>query len=479
MDSSINLSAGRGVSYNCTPRRPCRICGKPDYCDYIEFPNGDILNYCHRESGAVGDVKAFSGGLYVLKRIKDMGDYGEFYVWESQEQYEKNREEYRRAMGNTRQYRPKGGTASPLPVNKQKVYKGVVDPLPPKELDKYYRTLFNMLVLETKHRRVLENEWGKVPGLTDRILNTYPVKSLPPYDYVRYSTEEKFDNRKSRKRIIAELVEALGEPRGVRGFYKKENGAWELACKGGILYPEIDASGYICGLRYADDYADVKADDGIYEYGIFEKEQPAGWFFTPSGGERYRVWTFGSKANKITLDAKGYPDVPGKKIEGKYKAVSSERLQRVAETDIEVIWQNRYLEGCRHVTRPSLYTKDGDNCKAVFVTEGEKKAMVSNMLLGSPTISVPGVGSIKTLFNSEDGSGILKQLRERGMSMIVICLDADKATNALVLRAEEAGVREALKAGYRIAVGEWNGLWGKGLDDTLLSGVKPKIYPVQ
>ena len=469
------MATGGGVSHNCNSHNPCPICGKPDFCNWVEWPGGDKRFDCKRTPAAHGDIQTFSGGLYIMTGVSKEN----FYQWQPLEQYERFMESRKAEWKKTRQT----GTALPEPVNKQAVKKGVNEPLPPEKLDQFYRTFLDMLVLEEKHEKVLKSEWGLVPGLADRIFDTYPVRSLPPYDVVRYKSEERFDNRKSRKRIMAELVETLGEPRGVRGFYKKQSGAWEIACKGGILYPEIDQNGYICGLRYADDYAKctVETQDGkiVYEYGVLEDDAPAGWFKTDPDGTVERVWTFGSDENKVSLDKKGYPDVPGKKVNGKYKAISSERMVKTDETDTEVIYTNKYDEGTRHVTRPALFTKAGDNCKMVFVTEGEKKAIVANMLLNAPCISIPGVGSIGSLFNQKEGREILEALKERGMGLVVICLDADKGTNAMVLKAEETGVKEAIQAGYKIAVGEWNENFGKGLDDILLTGVKPKIYPVQ
>ena len=464
-----------GTSHNCKPDHPCPVCGKPDYCNWVEFPGGDLLYYCKRVPGTIGDTAAFSGGIYKLKKITPE----DFYVWEPLEQYERNLEAWKKAQGiDGKGYRKKKVTVSAEPVTKAVKEEGVVEPLPPQELDIRYRTLLDMLVLEDKHRDVLEAEWGKVPGLTERILSRYPVRSLPPYDGIRFSSEERLRN-KSRKRIFGELVESFGDMKGVRGFYRKENGNWELACKGGILYPELDADGYIVGLRYADDYPKVSGSlnghGGTFTYGR-EGDGPAGWYFADAEtGAKTLVWTYGAEDNLIELNAKGYP--PGK-VDGKYKAVSSYRVKKVSEDANSVIYRNAYSEGTRHVTRPSLYTLEGDKAGVFYVTEGEKKAIVANTILGAPVASIPGVGSIKTLFEPE-GLKILDSLKKKGMKVIVIVLDADKNENQMVLKAEEKGVRQALANGFNIAIGEWNPLWGKGFDDTLLAGVKPKIYPVR
>ena len=460
-----------GISHNCKPNHPCPICGKPDYCNWVEFPNGDVRYDCHRMEGAVGDIKAFAGGLYYLQKISPNG----FFGWEPLEQHERFEAERQK---NKKAYSKNRATA-PAESGERKEIKetGVVEPLPPEELDERYRALFKLLVLEDKHYNVLNAEWGKVPGLTDRILSRYPVKSLPPYDYVRFSSEEKLRN-KSRKRIIGSLVETFGDMKGVRGFYQKESGNWEIACKGGILYPELDENGYIVGLRYADDYPTVSGEldgrAGNFTYGR-DGDSPAGWYFTDSNGSKELVWTYGAPDNRIGLNLKGYPEG---KVNGKYKAVSSYRMVKVSEDETSVTYANSYSSGTRHVTRPSLYTCDGDNCGMFYVTEGEKKAIVANTILNAPVASIPGVGSIGALFEPV-GQKIIESLKAKGMKILVIVLDADKNENMLVLKAQEKGVKQALANGLNIAIGEWNPLWGKGFDDTLISGVKPKIYPVR
>ena len=80
---------GNGSTELVSGGRPCPICGKPDWCRHVFFPNGDRLQYCKRVSGTKGEtVQAMLGGIYRCSRVTE----GEFTVWEPVEQYEKNRE---------------------------------------------------------------------------------------------------------------------------------------------------------------------------------------------------------------------------------------------------------------------------------------------------------------------------------------------------------------------------------------------------
>ncbi len=470
-----------GISHNCKIGRPCKICGKPDYCNWVEFSSGDTLEYCHRVSGEKGDtVQGKLGGLFRCKRVTQDG----FYVWEPIEQYERNLKEFLQTNASTFKS-GKGGHpkmaavkhVEPLPIEN-------VSPLAhPDRLNEVNRTFLSLLLLENRHALILREEWDKQPGLFDRIIARYPIRSIPPQDHVRISSGEPYQNR-LRKQIMKELIQKVGIPEGVPYFYEGKNGEWTFDALSGICYPIYDSKGRIVRLRVADDHPKVEGKyqekEGVYYYR--KDEMGTGWYFAPLCGEqvdyskRELVWSYkGDK--KITLNQKGYPQG---KVKGKYKNCTSFIEKRVRDEKGEHI-VNLLNKGCQSGSHLSVYTKEGDDPAVVYATEGEKKALVANMLLNVPVISIPGVSSFGKLFMPEEGEKIslMDALRKKGMELTVLVYDADKNQNALVLKSEESAVKRFLSEGLKIAIGEWNPSWGKGLDDVLLTSVMPQIHLVK
>ena len=469
--------------------RRCKICGKPDWCSIVDFPDGNIIHFCPRISGAVGDtVIGSDGDVYRLKTIKDSGaviNYG----WESQAQYEASlaawKAERKQSYGR-RQPAPAPRVAAPSPVE-ERVVDGVAKILPPSDLDKFYRSFLSLLTLEEKHERKLLKEWGDIPGLMGDVKNAYPIKSLPPEDFVRFSSSEKLYN-KSRKTIMDRLVETAGEPKGVPGFYQRKDGSWTFFRLAGIVFPMYNSHGEIIRLRVMDDYplchGQMEDVEGVFHY-MRDDEQGTGWFFSPylSDGKidydhRLIVYEHGAHMNVVDLDYKGFP--AGSTPDGKYKNFTSFQEMTVKEVDGATRVVNRYANGCQSGSACSLYTKQGDDRTIVYCTEGEKKALVANMLLNVPAVSIPGVSGFGMLFQDEEGysGSLLDTLRASGTELAVLAYDADKSQNEMVLRSEQSAVKRFIEKGMKIALGEWNANWGKGLDDILLKNVRPQITMV-
>ena len=190
------------------------------------------------------------------------------------------------------------------------------------------------------------------------------------------------------------------------------------------------------------------------------------------------VWEYGSKNNRITLNVKGYPDG---KIDGKYKNLTSYYPKDIRDKDGNVIKRvNAFPKGCQSGSHLSLYTSEGDDPCVLYITEGEKKAIVANRILKAPVISLPGVASYGKLFEKEEGydKSIIERLTENGLSLSVLVFDSDKVTNQFVLDNEKKACKEFYKRSLPISIGEFNPAWGKGLDDILLDGIRFKIIKI-
>lgn len=468
---------GNGISRNCSHQNPCLICGKTDWCNIISFPNGNILAQCQRIHGNKGDVISANGNTWRAQQTKDSG----FTVWEPLAQYEANREaflreKYPNGYIKKKSYVREAAQPEKIAALNDLPVEGVSECLPPEKLDHFYRTLLSILVLEKKHEIKLRQEWDKKAGIFERIVNQYMIRSLPPEDKLRFSSEEKLQNP-SRKRIMEQLVSKCGEPKGVPGFYQRNNGTWTMHPLSGIVFPVFDSSNRIIRIRIGTDYPQVK---GIFEgkegyYSYYLKDDVAGWYFRTETDEPVLVWKYGAKDNLIKLNSKGYPDG---KISGKYMNFTSYKAIAKNDDDGKLKKVNKYYNGCESSSFCSLYTKEGDDTTFVYVTEGEKKAMVANVCLNVPVISVPGVNSTSKLFDNELGESksLIDAMKNKGMRGVVLVFDADKATNEAVLFHEHRTIKYFKERNITIAIGEWSIQWGKGLDDVLLEDVYPEVY---
>ena len=465
---------GNGDSKNCSFSMPCPVCGKPDWCNIVSYPNGNYIVQCQRVHGVKGDVISAGGVTYRCSKNYETG----FTAWQPLDQYNAFMEELKKSKTSGKPQRIVAQTE----IRKQQFnVEGVSEILPPEKLDLFYRTLLSLLVLEDKHKAKLKDEWDETEGMFERITTLFPIKSMPPEDRIRFSSNERLNNL-SRKKIMEKLIEKCGEPKGVPGMYQRKDGAWTFHPLCGIVFPVYDTMGRIIRIRINVDYPIVKGQldgvDGKYSYFLYN--DVAGWYFTKDGTNNPQlVWQYGSNSNKITLNKKGYPDG---KVAGKYMNFTScKLLDGKDENGNIVVKVNKYTNGCESGSFCSVYTKEGDDPTIVYITEGEKKAMVANQFLDVPVISVPGVNSFYKLFEKQSGmeQSIIESLKSNGTKAVAIVYDADKEENEKVLRAEQGAVKSFMDYGIRVAIGEWNPKWGKGLDDVLLSGVKPTLYFVK
>ena len=237
-----------------------------------------------------------------------------------------------------------------------------------------------------------------------------------------------------------------------------------------MLFPLFDVDGRIVRLRIREKYPNISGEyqgtSGTYHHGYSKKNGQPYWLFTPNDSkESILVWYPG----------KDFPlekELPKGKASSKYKNLCSVYVKDNV---------NAYGKGSRSGSFASLYLSGVTDFNSVYITEGEKKAMVANKLLHRPVVSIPGVSTFRRLFVEEEGCDIslMEALRLHGMMEAVLVFDADKNTNANVLRQEAEAVKEFMSKGLSIAIGEWNPAWGKGLDDVLLTSVQPTIHRIK
>ena len=465
-----------GDSKNVSSNRPCPICGKTDWCNIVTFGDGTYLAYCRRVTGTKYEVRTAAGQKFIYKRDSKEG----FHVWEPKIQYDRNRAEWLKEHGGkkSRTYYKRSTNedsgSSTNYINWNEVpLEGVTECTDPKRLDTVYRAFLSMLILEDKHRERLLQEWSE--EFYNEVISNYIIKSIPPEDRLRFSSKEKLKNL-SRKKIMEKLIEKVGEPVGIPGFYQRKDGVWTFYYLCGIVYPVYDCDGNIIRLRIGTDYPVVEGSfdgvDGEFVYGMIGDD--VGWFFRSNKiREGILVWSFGSANNKISLDKKGYPKG---KVKGKYKSFTSFVEKHVSENGVNRRY-NAYHNGSKATSYCSLYHKPSDDYTVVYITEGEKKSIVGNLLLNVPVVAVPGVGTLSPLFDNELGkeSSMVDELIRRGTKAFVIVFDADKSVNEHVLNSEKKLVDFFKERGIKVAIGEWNANWGKGLDDILLTGVRPDV----
>lgn len=514
---------------------PCPICGKTDNCwsAYYGAKSG-WLHYCGaKHCSGYPHVIGRDGKKYNLVENRRFpgGRSGGYFVYASEEQQIRLREEYIAELKaknpnycggrkeNTHQYQENGFPTYET-AGTEVIEVGKVEPLPNEKLHLVYDYLLDLLVLEPNHEKALLDEWnsGLVdPQLGNKLLKRWKIRSLPMNDCARKNSRAPLRNL-TRREIIQKLVNRFGSLKGVPGFYletvrwtekdgtPRERTQWQMVGTSGIVYPCYDPEGHIFRIRIGDEHPILEEyarnPDGSYVYEYTDKRvwNPDGsyqikkvqshaicadirWDFKT--GEWIRYGKDGSKKllysrqkgiELVSITDKGYPKIDGK-VNGKYKNFSSYR-QREECRDGKIYSFNTYEQGCQSGSPVALFAKTGDDMRYLYVTEGEKKAMVMNHFLNCPVISIPGVNCFNKLFEKVAGKNysVVEWLKSKGLIAIIVVYDADKSTNDAVLNAESGLLERCKQDGIRTFVGEWDARFGKGADDILIMGKQFEFY---
>lgn len=102
----------------------------------------------------------------------------------------------------------------------------------------------------------------------------------------------------------------------------------------------------------------------------------------------------------------------------------------------------------------------------IRITEGELKADIATALTGILTVSIPGVSSWRQA---------LPILEEYGAKTVKLAFDADAVENLNVARALGLTTNALLDKGYNLELETWDIKDGKGIDDLLAAGKKPRL----
>lgn len=515
---------------------PCPICGKTDHC-WSAYYGADSgwLHYCGaKHCSGYSQVAGRDGKRYNLVRNKAFPDgmHGGYYVYASEEQQQRQREEYiAKLKAENPNYRGYGYSSSsandyqdngyPTNAAVEVVEVDHIEPLPNDKLHVIYSYLLDLLVLEPNHKKALLDEWNAglvMQDLGEKLLSRWKIRSLPMNDYARKNSGAPLRNM-TRREIIQKLVDRFGSLKGVPGFFletirwtDKQGAAqshthWQMVGLSGIVYPCYDPDGNIFRIRIGDEHPVLeefaKNPDGTYIYEYTDKMvwNPDGsssviqvkshvissyirwdyrtgeWFrVSRSTGQKQLVYSRQKNVCLLPMTNKGYLKVDGK-VDGKYKNFSSYKAREEMRDGVTYVF-NTYEQGCQSGSPVSLYTKPGDNMGFVYITEGEKKAKVINAFLNCPAISIPGVNSFKKLFEKIPGKDYswIDYLKAQGMHTIIVVYDADKNTNEAVLRAEGGLLDKCREANVNTYVGEWDSRFGKGADDILIMGKTFEFY---
>lgn len=277
--------------------------------------------------------------------------------------------------------------------------------MPIKQRDKAYRYLLSLLPLQDDHIENLLNRGLSLPFILAKGYRSYPTA------------------QDELERIARMMINSGYEIKGLPGFYKNENGCYQLrSMKRGILIPVLNKNGYIQGLQ-------LRKDDNLL------------------------VWYPKKDQGKIVYGNDGKPIM---KRESKFNWLSTPDMCEggKAEANIHFACNFSWDEEKKEIS-PILKSKE------VYLTEGPMKADIFFFLMGRPTIAVPGVNALLHL------DSVLDQLKELGVTTIHNCLDMDYLTNEHVFEAVN-NIRDIVKKkGFKYHRRIWDKSY-KGIDDYAL-----------
>ena len=466
-----------------TNRRPCPICGKTDWCCFYSPTLGKEFVICKRVLDT-SDTVGKDGKFYKfcgLTHEEQNAKFQEMDAWQAnKDAWQANKDawmrenkigpyseknEYHRWYGASKSSRADSKTHS-YSEYKEQEYE-IVDPVSVKshsELDRFYRALLRVLVLDPLHRQYLQSE-----GWSDELIRSSLVKSFPAKDVVRFNHKLYDSKNFYRKRIAQSVMSILHvtDLRGSPGAFVDHGGHWTLNGPSGIAIPVYDADGYLYGIRIRMDFCDIDRTmeqvDGSYQYtydGITYYHTPFKGFSHYENGEKVTdAFYYNDKGHMIG-------------VKGKYRPLTSYLEDQKEREQGRIV--NRFSSGCQAENGISVYYNPKEDVpKVAYFTEGEKKGIFANAIMHSPVITFPGVSSWRNMINGEHGNRMIDKLKALGVRICLVAYDADKESNANVLRQQDAVAQALMAEGFSVGLTHWSTKYGKGLDDLLAGGNVP------
>lgn len=433
---------------NVSKSRPCPICGKPDWCGLMPARDGGELIICHRDVSKT-NVIGSDGQFYVVVGTSKTGTT----IFEEANQ-RRAKELARKGCSHDYTFKNRVPEVKTLTVVDQVIVKTN------KELDTIYRTMLSFLSLEPVHREYLHKE-----GWTDEMIKKNMIVSFPEKDFSRFKYRKNIKLvNPYRKRLASMVMDELkmDSLRGVPGAYRDAKGNWTFAGRSGLFFPLPDINHLIYRLRLRMDFRDLNSEIS------FNKDSDD-WYMDKG------------KKNFISMGGVYQIDSDGKRVYdkslGKYRNFASYFPDKDEEENGFLV--NSYNEGCEAGNRLGFYYNEKrDDMHIVYAIEGEKKGMFSNEYLRAPFISFPGVNSWSLILEGKPGERPVDIFKKKGVKIFLIAFDADKCINEKVMAAEQQTIDALRNEGFIIGLAEWDMKYGKGLDDLLFKGYKPKYASV-
>ena len=425
-----------------TRQQPCPICGKPDYCWWRERDNdpGYFNLYCNRTLEAKGTVvTGLDGKDYIAVFQRDTGTIFQS-VAERKEMFGKDN------VGN-------GPRKDAAP--RQFTVIDSVEELPHEKLDMAYRALMEILPLQKFHAEYLLRE-----GWSMELIKKHGICSMP-VKYFRQTVPSMKRSFISREVMAQKVMEKLGwnSLQGVPGAYINKRGAWTFNSLSGIIFPVYDEDGLIFRLRVRMDYLDLPVEE--------MKQDAKGFYYEDEG--RVDV-TMGGPCR---MTSEGKIKINFDSHRGKYRPVTSYKQDEEAYKKGFIV--NAFQKGCEAGNVLGYVMDSQDDCTVFWITEGEKKGIFANYILKQTLIFLPGVNSLNLLEKPRGGITPMDIMKKKGAKVAVIAFDADKAVNKMVMLCHDKLAKLLLKNGFQVFSAEWDMADGKGLDDLLATGKKPRF----